>query len=280
MINNQAFNKNRYRMKTFLQFFLISLILAICCTCSKDEGGVGTIQFRMVNPVATKSQSNLQKALSNPQINSLQAPYVNPDLTGDVTQTTMVTLKFCVGDVWVSTGEVKAGGTDNLTWVRLTTTTNQELKNFEDYTFPPVEIPAGTYKSIKITFKNRFYRVVTLNSNPTVKYELLETMGSFDDPCNDNDESWVDPNYFTEQGNHKIVGGVFKVVSPGEKLRGFSIESGKTVTLNWRLGAGVTEPCTNALLDLNKNRRWDCGTDDITIICPPSVEFMWDFVVN
>lgn len=267
-------------MKLFLQIFIIASILAICCTCSKDGGGVGTIQFRMVNPVVPKSQSNLQKALSNPQINSLQAPYVNPDLTGDVTQTTMITLKFCVGDVWVSTGEVKVGGTDNLTWVRLTSVTNQDLKYFEEYTFPPVEIPAGTYRSIKITFKNRCYRVVTLNSNPTVKYELLETMGSSFAPCNENDESWVAPNYFTEQGNHKLVGGVFQVDNGGEKLRGFTVESGKTVTLSWRLGAGSTESCTNALLDLNKNRRWDCGTDDITITCPPSVEYMWDFVVN
>lgn len=269
-----------FLMKTFLHFFLAITISVICCTCSKDRGGVGTIQFRMVNPVVPKSQSNLQKALSNPQINSLQAPYVNPDLTGDVTQTTMVTLKFCVGDVWVSTGEVKAGGTDDLTWVRLTTTTNQELKNFEDYTFPPVEIPAGTYKSIKITLKNRLYRVVRLNSNPTVKYELLETMGSSQAPCNDNDESWVAPNYFTEAGNHKLSGGVFVVDNSGEKLRGFKMESGKTVTLSWRLGAGSTESCTNSLLDLNKNRRWDCGTDDIQISCPPSVQFMWDFVTN
>ncbi len=260
-------------MKTLLHIFLIVSILATCWNCSKDEGGVGTIQFRMTNPITTKS-------LSDHKGNSQNAPYVNPDLTGDVTQTTTTTLKFCVGDVWVSTGEVTAGNKDNLTWVRLTSSTNQELKYFEDYTFPSVEIPAGTYKSIKITFKNRCYRVVALNSDPTVKYELFETMGSYDEPCNEDDESWVDANYFTEHGNHRIVDGEFKTVSPGEKLRGFTIESGKTVNLTWRLGAGATETCTTSLLDLNKNRRWDCGIDNIAITCPPSVKYMWDFVVN
>jgi len=53
-----------------------------------------------------------------------------------------------------------------------------------------------------------------------------------------------------------------------------------TENIGLRLGAGATEVCTNNLLDLNKNRKWDCGTDDIQINCPPSVKYMWDFVAN
>lgn len=252
-------------------------ICVLCITtllmggCSKEEGGTATLMFKVSNPFAIKSKSGTQL----PAI-----PYANPDLTGDVTQTTMTSLRICVGDVWISQDEIKVGSPDNLNWIKITGPTNQELKLFEDYTFVPVEIPAGTYKSIKMTFKNRFYRIVNLVSNPSVKYELLETMGSTFDPCDHNDENWIQPNYLSTSGNHSIVGGVFQIVQGGEKVAGFTLPSGGTVTLTWRLGAGATEVCTNNLLDLNKNRKWDCGTDDIQINCPPSVKYMWDFVAN
>jgi hypothetical protein len=232
--------------------------------------GTGTIEFRTVNPL----RSGLSKA------GLPKSAQTNPSLVGDTTTAYTTSYMLCVGDVWVSQQEVKAGETDTLQWIRLTTTTNTQHKLFEDYTFSAIEIPAGTYKSIKITFRNLFYRYVQLASDTAIAFELLETMGSWTDTCNANDTSWARTNYFGPDGNHILdSNNVFELVSAGERLGGFSIEAGKTAIVTWRLGAGATQPCTTYLIDKNSNRVWDCGVDRMDFVCPPEVQYMWDFVV-
>jgi hypothetical protein len=228
----------------------------------------GVLQFKTINSVNSGGVLALKSV-------------ANPKLTGKTTEVYTTSLKLAIGDVWVSQGEVKAGGADDLEWIKLTDTTNTEIKLFEDYSFSPVEIPAGTYKSIKITFRNVFYRYAELISDPSVKYELLETMGSWEDACDENDESWAGTNYFGPDGNHNLSeDDTFQIVSEGEKIGGFTIESGKTAVVSWRLGAGVTTPCTTFLIDENDNLEWDCGVDRMEFDCPPEVEYMWDFVVE
>lgn len=250
-----------------------SLFIFAGCTKDSSDDQNGSVKFRCINPMA----SGLKSA---PEMKSSESVWANPSLIGETTETLMVSLKLCIGDVWVSMDEVKAGKPDNLQWHKLTTVTNTQHKLFEDYEFPAVDIPAGTYKSIKITFKNVFYRVAQLATDPNVRYELLETMGGSGDPCNENDDSWAKTNYFSTDGNHYLDGGVFKLASAGEKVSGFTIEPGKKAILSWRLGAGATETCTNYLIDVNGNREWDCGIDEVEIVCPPSIQYMWDFVVD
>ncbi|MDD3281235.1 MAG: hypothetical protein PHC83_06665 [Bacteroidales bacterium] len=250
--------------------FLIGLIIAFSCNKENnpsEENGI--IEFKCINPFSTNSKSNSKLIFSNPL------------LTGDTTKTIMTSLKFAIGDVWVSRGEVKVGEPDTLEWIKLTSVTNTSHKLFEDYSFPSKEIPAGDYKSIKTTFRNIWYRQVKLFSDTTVAYELLETMGSSSNPCDSNDTSWAKTNYFGPGGNHILAdNGKFQLASEGEKVNGFKIESGKKTKISWRLGAGVTEPCINYLLDLNGNRIWDCGIDDLYDECPPNMQYMWDFVVE
>lgn len=66
----------------------------------------------------------------------------------------------------------------------------------------------------------------------------------------------------------------------GEKVGGFTLKKGGTVNLVWRMGAGVTDVCTTIIVDNNGNRRWDCGVDEMNFECPPSVKYMWDFIVE
>jgi hypothetical protein len=174
-----------------------------------------------------------------------------------------------------------SGQPDNNDWIRLTSFTNTDHKLFEDYSFSKAEVPAGTYKSIKLTFRNIFYRYAQLVSDPAISYELLETMGSWTEPCNENDTTWAKTNYFGFDGNHILNDiGIFELVSEGEKLGGFTIEAGKTAVVSWRLGAGVTEPCISYLIDENANLEWDCGIDRMDFECPPEAIYMWDFVVE
>jgi hypothetical protein len=245
--------------------------------CSKDNeepeevDNTGVLKFQTLNPLTSSKTSN----------SYVKSIVTNPPLTGPTTVTINTSMKVCVGDIWVSQGEVKAGNPDDLTWIRLTDVTNKELKLFEDYSFTPKELPTGTYKSIKISLKNIWYRHCELLSDATVKYELLETMGSSFAPCDENDTSWVKPNYFSTDGNHKLNDeGLFELVAPGEKVGGFEVKKGETAILTWRLGAGATEPCINYLVDENGNLEWDCGIDYIDIECPPEMEYMFDFVVG
>jgi len=201
----------------------------------------------------------------------------NPDLTGDQTVTKTISLNLCVGDVWVSKNEVKAGQPDIAEdWVRLTSVTNREHLLFEDYSFPEIEIPIGEYKSVRLSLKNVFYHYAVLLSDSTVSYELLETMGSYEDPCDLNDTSWIDSNtnYFSADGNHRLVNGIFQLDVAGEKLTGFNITDNQNAAVTWRLGAGLDEPCTTTLHDVNGNRKWDCGIDTMSFWCPPEVKYM------
>lgn len=264
-------------MKTIKVFCTILCALILFTACEKKEDDKitpstnGIIEFKCINPwsLSLKSTFQTKSILSNPQ------------LTGDTTETLLTSLIIVIGDVWVSQSDITVGQPDNLEWVKLTSITNTDLKPFEDYTFPAKEIAVGDYKSIKITLRNIWYRQVKLSSDPTVVYELLETMGSSTDPCNPNDDSWAKTNYFGSGGNHNLdTNGNFVLASAGEKVNGFKIESGKKAKISWRLGAGSTDPCINFLLDLNGNRIWDCGVDDLYDECPPSMEYMWDFVVE
>ena len=273
-------------MKTTFILLFISFISLLLISCESLKG-TGTLKLKTFNPLSSQ-QSVKQLNVTENQPSYLQEVYKtidgdnNPPLANHSTSAITSSLMFCVGDIWVSKDEVKAGNPDNLEWVRLTATTNRNHKLFENYVFSSVEIPTGNYKSIKLTFRNVFYRHLQLLSDPAVSYDLLETMGSWTDGCDPNDTTWVKPNYFGPGGNHKLNDNTqkFELVSEGEKLGGFTIEDGKTAFVTWRLGAGATEPCTTLLIDENDNHQWDCGTDRMNFECPPSNKYMWDFVVE
>lgn len=249
---------------------LTAIAMFLLFGCNKEKQPEGTLEIKCINPLATVVKS------AGVQVKSALA---NPDLEGDTTVTLMTSMKIGIVDVWVSQDEVQAGQPDNLKWIRLTGKSNHELKLFEKYTFPPVDLPAGEYKSIKVVFRNIFYRYCQSVSDPKKAWEILETMGSWGDACDPNDDSLAQPDYFSTGGNFGVVDGKFKLMSSGEKVGGFTIEEGKKSTIAWRLGAGVNATCINYLIDRNGNLKWDCGIDKIEDECPPEVEYMWDFVV-
>lgn len=260
-------------MKKVITIFEVVLLCSLILIVGCDKEKTGLLQFKTLisMPSGKKSAVLLKSTTSNPQ------------LTGDSTATISTSLKLTIGDVWISQEEVKAGDSDNLDWIRLTSVTNTEQKLFEDYSFSIVEIPEGTYKSIKITFRNVFYRYVQLVSDPSVKYELLETMGSWTTPCDEADTTWATTNFFGPDGNHKLNDkGLFELVSSGEKIGGFNIEANKTAIVSWRLGAGYTGTCYTYLIDVNSNLVWDCGVDRMEFECLPESEYiyMWDFLVE
>lgn len=274
-------------MKTKLLLIVCAFLCAglFFTSCDKDENtpdtdAKGKIELKCINPGLEVLDDfyNSPRSTTSPT----KVAYENPPLTGEVTETIMISMKMVIGDVWISQDEIKEGEPDNLNWVKLTPTTNTEYKDFEDFSFPEVEIPAGEYKSYKYQFKNRWYRVCLSTDDRDVRYELLETMGSSDDYCDENDESWAPLSYGTPNGSFRInkKSGKFELASEGEKVGSFKIEEGKKANLFWRLGAGEIGFCINNLIDNNGNRKWDCGIDDVDIECPENIKYMWDFKVE
>lgn len=260
------------RTKTFISLILcIGLLFSACKKDGDSEDNAnskGFIEFKTSNPMAIAYSPSHLKSI-----------FANPALTGDTTTTYTTNLLLCIGDVWVSQGEVKAGETDNLEWIKLTSVTNTSLKLFENYSFNSMEIPAGNYKSVKITFKSVFYRYVQLASNLSVSYQLLETMSDWTTPCSEAGYSWI-TNYFGPGGNHSLnSNNQFKLEASGETIGGFKIEANKTAVVSWRLFGGATSPCITYLFDNNKNLEWDCGTDSMDFDCSGIVN-MWDFLVE
>lgn len=254
----------------FLYGLLLSLLFALSCGGEDDNGAKasGRIIFKMLNPGAEAAKPIALRSFKS-----------NPSLTGDSTETILTGVKMGIGDIWVSQGIVKAGNPDDLEWIRLTDVTNMEVKPFEDYSLAPKEIPAGTYRSIKLTLRKILYWQTELASDRTVKYELLQTMGGTFDACDENDQSWEKADYFSEGGCHSLDDdGKFKVDSDGEKAGGFTVEEGKTAIVSWRW---LMYGCTFHILDLNNNQVFDCGVDDIDMECPPEMgDEMFDFVVT
>lgn len=248
----------------------VALCFAVVLSGCKDDDPVennkGILQLKAVNTIEFKTKKEGK---------------TNPILLGDTTETQTTSFMVCIGDIWVSKGEVKNGGVDDMEWISLTGTTNLDIKRFEEYNFAAVEIDAGEYKSIKVSIRNLFYRYAQLSSDPSVVYELMETNGSWTDPCDPNDTSWSKTNYFGPDGLHYLKDdNTFELVQPKEKIAGFTIQPNRKAIVSWRLGAGKTEPCITYLIDENGNRKWDCGIDRMDFKCPPDVDSMFDFLVE
>lgn len=250
---------------------MVILAILVFAGCQKDQQGAGSLDIKCFNPMATSTKSTPTQ---------LKSTLANPALEGEITETVMTSLKLGIVEMWASQDEVKAGEPDNLKWVKLMVNPDAGLKLFEEITIPESELPAGEYKSLKIVFRNNFFRYCRAASDPAKIYEILETMGSYSDPCDPNDLSLARPSFFSTGGSFSLDDDKFKLSSEGEKVAGFTIEEGKKSTLTWRLGAGTEAVCINYLVDRNANLQWDCGTDKVEIECPPEVKYMWDFVVN
>jgi hypothetical protein len=192
-------------------------------------------------------------------------------------------LKLTVTEIWISKDEFKAGGKDNLTWIKIGE--NDELKNFDEYTFTAEDIPAGVYKSIKITFKNIFYRLAAYQSDISNIITMKERMGDWIGDCTD-EEALAPTNYFNSSGNHNLSGENFIAVNPNEKLTGFEIKPGKITKLYWKLGdERPWDPyvCTFEWIDENNNGIWDCGVDrmdNFNCNMNPPLETMWIFIAE
>jgi hypothetical protein len=252
-------------MKTSLILIFAGLIIFNSCDSSIEKGSV---QISIKNPVLENYSAFVKK--SGFKIS-------NPPLAGDTTITLIESLKICIGDIWISKDEISPGTIDNLNWVKLTTHTNFDLKLFEEYQFDPVMIESGTYKSIKISSKNLFYRHCVVQNNPSVVYDIPETQSNDLSPCIISDSTWAQPIYISLTGNYTLLSGTFQLISAAQKINGFKVNPGEVTGFYWSFGDESTIPCTMKIFDKNSNRIWECGTDKKSIECSENIFEIFKF---
>lgn len=252
-------------MKTKMIMLLLS-VLMILSGCSKDEKEkTGKLIFKTIKEMPDKQAP--------------AAPFLkNISSTADVYVMHTLNMKAKITEIRVSQAEVKAGNPNNLMWYKIGE--NDQLKYFDEYTFEMDNLPVGVYQSIQMGLGNIWYRVAAHQSDLNNIVEMKETMGN--NNCDDNETVIMD--YFSNDGNHIIENGVFKLVSSGEKVGGFEIKEGKITTVYLKLGGDSDVPitaCTFEWLDNNNNGVWDCGIDRAdNFECPPEVDVMFGFIVE
>ena len=229
-------------MKTegFLLFIALSLIFS---DCKKDDSnGTGTLVFTGVPPYTN------QKSTKNYSLKSTYDENIHLMHTAN--------LKGFVTEIWVSKGLVTEGVTDDFIWYKIGE--SNELKLIEDYLFTVDDLPEGDYKSIKLVMKNSMIRIAVYQSNINETIEMQSSIN--EESC--GDETLI-TQYFSKNGNHSLVNGIFQLNSEGENIRGFKIKPNEVTTIFWKLGGPVSQitDCTFDWVDVNGNNHWDCGID-------------------
>lgn len=260
-------------METKRILFLCFIAITCFFSCSDDtttsEPQTGSLVVDAVNTLASQDLLISEGGFKE-QTNRSVNTYTMHTLT----------FKLTVTEVYVSQGTVTNHGTDDLVWHKIGE--NSQSKFFEDYTFTANDLPVGYYNSIKITFKNVFYRYAAYQSDPSQTLEMRETMQPYKAPCDDEDA--LVTNYFTETGNYELDGNTFSTLNEGETLTGFEILPGEVTHIYWKFGdERPWDPlmCTFEWVDENSNGVWDCGIDvmaNFQCNYDPPLETMWIFV--
>ena len=183
-------------------------------------------------------------------------------------------IEFDIHEMWVSTGLVADGGSDNFEWYLIGG--GQGLIQMEDHEFIANDLPEGNYKSIKIVFRNQIIRYATFVSDTTQRIEMASSLGEGDF----GDTSLV-INYFSSNGSFRADGGIFELMSTGENMPAFQINADRTTRIYWK-GGGPESKWTDFTFqwhDYDGNGLWTPGIDLANNFDGPPDTPMWTFMV-
>ncbi len=198
------------------------------------------------------------------------------DLEADDAGTLMYNtgIEFDIHEMWVSTGLVREGISDNFEWHLIGG--DQGLIPMEDHEFTADEIPVGEYKSIKIVFRNRIVRHAAFVSDTTQKIVMASSLGEGDV----GDSSFV-INYFSSNGSFIHTGGGFELMAAGENMPTFTINADRITWIYWKGGGPESEwtDFTFRWHDYDGNGLWTPGIDVANNFEGPEDIPMWTFMV-
>lgn len=254
-------------MKTPLSLMIGVLLLGLLIACggedndNKSGDGTGTLVFagRPMEQAAIVASIAEKKLLAEDAVHTMHT----------------ANFKGWITEIWVSQGLVADGVTDDFVWHKIGE--SDELKAVENYSFTASGLPIGEYKSIKMIFKNTMVRVAVYANDLDTEVEMRSSLS--EEGC--GDETTI-AQFFSESGSHISEGGVFKVMSEGEKVGVFTIREGKTTSIYWKLGgpdAKITD-CTFDWVDSATPGVWDCGVDKTQNFNCSVPSVMFSFIVE
>jgi hypothetical protein len=234
--------------KTISCFYLFLAVFIMISGCKKKDDGVDN----------TPSTGNLQVHFSWYTAKGGDK--------ADTNSCDIVDIKNTLLSIAVSTQDITVGKADDLAWTTVYTASSPEY--FTDRTAPVVNLPTGTYKSIKIVQKNTVIWQCTFNSG-TYEFESYNN-------TNYGPDDEIPANYFYNGGSYYLdTIGHFQYGN-AESVGSFQIESNKTTSLNWRMNLIHLD-----WIDVDSNGVWTSGVDKLDNWQTASgITTMFDFIVN
>lgn len=188
------------------------------------------------------------------------------DNKGDTNTCDLIDIKSTLLSMAVSTEAIDTGQTDDLVWTTIYTASTSLY--FTERTAPVVNLPVGSYKSIKIIQKNT---IIWKCIHDSTTYEFTDFNNTAYGP-----DDIIPTNYFYNGGSYYTDSLGYFHYGNLESVGSFDITENNTTNLNWRMNIIHLD-----WIDVNSNGLWDTGTDKLdNWQLPPGVTTMFDFIVT
>ena len=186
----------------------------------------------------------------------------------------MTGAQFNIYEMYISKTQINSGNYDDLEWHLISD--DLGLIHMEDVDFMAEDIPSGTYKSLKIVFRNQFVRNARLQRDTTKTFAFESSLSEGDFP-----DTTLLINYFSQGGSFYTNNGYFVSMSEGENMPTFNINADVTTTIYWK-GGGEDTKWTDISFewhDFNMDSVWTPGIDLLNNFEEPDGIPMWTFMV-
>ncbi|MDD3716191.1 MAG: hypothetical protein PHT46_03700 [Candidatus Marinimicrobia bacterium] len=240
--------------------FVLAIFLLFSCDLF-NSGDTGMLVFKGVQnlpPQITAKRSELSTVL----------------IPGENTHTMYSRdMKFNVYEIYISEELVDTGLSDLFQWYKIGE--NNGLKSVHEYEMQADDLPPGTYKSLKIIFRNEVLRYAVYINDTANVVLMPSSLGESDS----GDSSFV-INYFSAKGSFMHSDAGFELMSSGENIQGFRINAGRTTTLYWMGGSpdATWSDFTFTWHDMDEDSLWSPGVDFVNNFEGPEGVPMWTFM--
>lgn len=178
----------------------------------------------------------------------------------------IVDIKNTVLSIGVSTETIDTGQADDMTWTTIYTASSPLY--FTERTAPVVNLPVGTYKSIKIVQKNTVIWKC-IHDSDTYEFESYNNTAY-------NPDDVIPANYFYNGGGYYTDSLGHFQYGNAESVGSFDITENGTTNLNWRINLIHLN-----WIDVDSNGVWTTGIDNLdNWETPPGITTMFDFIVT
>lgn len=184
-------------------------------------------------------------------------------------------MEFDINEIWITDVDIRSDLSVVPTWYLIGE--SEGLKSMSEYEFIAENVPAGTYASLKIVFRNRVLRHAVYVSDTLT---VVEMAGSLNEAATGDTTLIV--NYFSSSGSYSEDStGLLYLMAEGENFQPFTLYAGETSTMYWK-GGGPQSVWTDFTFQWHDNdgdSAWTPSVDYVNNFTGPEDVPMWSFLV-